>query len=354
MALLDHEGTRIAKSKHAEALPLFVARKTFAWLVAEPNPLSLDGRLFPGLPDRVVSLGEVRDVLLERTCSPVTRDAVWVHLVLRSRMEGATWTVACVGMALPALAATAGWLAARYRGDVFDVHAAVLAAFAEALATIDLRAPGVLTRLRWTARRKGQEAMEESLNAPTPTAPGFWSTPPRSPWAHPDLVLARAVTDGVLSETDADLIGTTRLEDVPIADWAKAHGRALEAVYKRRERAEHRLVAYICEASQDVDTEDPTSLTVVADRKLSSVGGPESSSGRSQMVAGRQSHAGTKKAKNLGRSCRKCHPKPVFSSAGEMCPHSRETTQPTRSTEVRNATDIPLTSRPFRWPAGGQ
>lgn len=335
MALLDCETKRVAKSKRAAALPLFVASKSFEWLVEEPNPLSLDGRLFPGLPDRLVPLDEVRDILLQHTCSLATRDVVWVHLVLRSRMEGATWTVACAGMALPAMTAFARWFAARYRGDVFDVHAALLEGFIQALATVDLRRADVFTRLRFAARRAGQQAVEESLNAPIPMEDGYWSSPPRAPWAHPDLILARAVADGVLNETEADLIGTTRLEDVPLADWATARGRALKATYMKRMRAEQRLVAYIRDASRDADADDPTSLTVITDTGLASEGGRACHPRRSHMVFNRQRHADTEKSeKNLDVQCRKWAPNQVFSGAGEMRVPSRATTQPTRSAEV--------------------
>jgi hypothetical protein len=244
-----------------ERLPLDTARDTFTWLVTGPHPLSIDGRLFSGLPNRLVPLDEVRERLLRRRCPNHTHDAVWTHLVLRSRSEGATWTVACVGMALPTLAASAGWLAARYRGERADVHAAVLVGFLEALVTVEVRTPGVLSRLRWAARRAGQAALEESLDAPTPTVPNLRWAPPRSPGGHPDLVLARAVAEGVLTPTEADLIGTTRLERVPLADWARAHGAGLKTTYSTRDRAEQRLVTYLRDNTPDTD--DPVLPAVI-------------------------------------------------------------------------------------------
>ncbi|GDY59664.1 hypothetical protein SVIO_102870 [Streptomyces violaceusniger] len=104
---------------------------------------------------------------------------MWTHLVQRSRDEGATWTLACTGMALPALASASRWLAARYPGDAFDVHAEILSGFLSALADIDLNRPRVLVRLRWAAYRAGHAALAEALDAPTPVASGFHSSPPR-------------------------------------------------------------------------------------------------------------------------------------------------------------------------------
>ena len=133
MPATNQRGQQTSTSDTIDTLPLDIARDTFSWLVSGPHPLALDGRCFPGLPRRLVPLDELRDRLLQRRCPRRTRDAVWTYLVGRSRAEGATWTVACVGMALPALAASARWLAARYRGDRADVHAAVLTGFVEAL-----------------------------------------------------------------------------------------------------------------------------------------------------------------------------------------------------------------------------
>lgn len=236
---------------------LDIARDTFTWLVAGPHPVSLNGRLFPGLPDRYIPLDEVRDRLLARRCPQATRDAVWVHLVLRSRTEGATWTVAAVGVALPALTSVAAMLSDRFAGDPADVHAEVLRGFLTALSTIDLRPPRIMLRLRWAAYRSGYDALTEALSGPTPVAPGFRSTPPHAPWGHPDLVLARAVADGVLTQTEAALIGATRLDEVPVADWAAQHKLHEWAVYKTRKRAELRLAAYLRDCAIDSDPTDP-------------------------------------------------------------------------------------------------
>jgi len=236
---------------------LDVARDTFTWLVTGPGPVGLNGRLFPGLPDRHLPLDEVRDRLLARRCPQATRDAVWAHLVLRSRTQGATWTVAAVGVALPALTSVAATLSARFAGDPADVHAEVVSGFLTALATIDLRRPRIMLRLRWAAYRAGHAALVEALTEPTPVAPGFHSAPPHAPWGHPDLVLARAIADGVLTQTEAALIGATRLEDVSVADWAAQHSAGEWAVYKARKRAELRLVAYLRDSANDTDPIDP-------------------------------------------------------------------------------------------------
>lgn len=238
-------------------LPLDTARECFAWLVTGPQPLALDGRVFPGLPARMIPLDELRDRLLRRQCPKTIRDAVWAQLITRARRQGASWTLACAGMALPTLASTVSWLTARYPGDAFDVQAEVLTGFLNAVASVDVDRPHVLARLRWAAYRAGLAALYEELDAPTPLPPGFRSTPPRPPWGHPDLVLARAVREQVLTRTEADVIGSTRLEDISVSQWATDHHTTVQSVYKMRRRAERRLTDYLRqnETSQSVETD---------------------------------------------------------------------------------------------------
>ncbi|MEU6379241.1 hypothetical protein [Streptomyces sp. NPDC046909] len=250
-------------------LPLDTAQECFTYLVTGPKPLSVDCRDLLGLPNRSVALDELQRLLMRRACPRRTKDVVWAQLIRRSRSEGATWTLACVGMALPALAHTTGWLAARYPDDPFDVHAEVLVGFLNGLATIDLDRPQVLIRLKWAAYRRGFAALTEALDAPTPVAPGFRSTPPHPPWGHPDLVLARAVRAGVLTRTEADLIGSTRLGDESVTDWADGHGMTPEAVYKARSRSEHRLVAFIRDGSSATAEADPVANAAMADAAAS-------------------------------------------------------------------------------------
>jgi hypothetical protein len=250
-----------------DSMPLDAARAAFEWLVAGPHPVSVDGRLFPGLPARRVPLSELRDRLLRRRCPQALRDAVWAHLVLLARTEGGTWTVGCVGVALPALTSTAAALSARFAGDPSDIHAAVLAGFLAELATVNLRRPRIMLRLRWAAYRAGHTAVREALDAPVPSGHGFRSTTPPPPWGHPDFVLARAIAEGAITPAEAELIGATRLEGVPLADAAAERDLSYQAAKKARLRAEHRLVAYLLDSAPDTahDTAEDSAGDSAAD-----------------------------------------------------------------------------------------
>ncbi|MDQ2838481.1 MAG: hypothetical protein M3Y89_13885 [Actinomycetota bacterium] len=263
--------------------PLGVARTAFELLTAGPSPLALDTRDCPGLPDRPVPLDELRSRLLTASCPAATRDVVWRRLVTRSRTEGAAWTVACVGLALPALLRMSADMSERFAGDPSDVHAEILTAFLTALATLDLDRPGVMTRLRWAAYRGGHAALREALAAPMPCGDGYRSTEPPAPAGHPDLVLARAVAEAVITTVEADLIGATRLERHRMRDWASEHYLSYEAARKIRQRGERRLVDWLRDQARTNDGDEdggrsvrrgnPPRWTSTAARTAGSAGG---------------------------------------------------------------------------------
>ncbi|WP_234313987.1 hypothetical protein [Streptomyces sp. NBRC 109706] len=267
----------------------------------------------------MLPLDELRDRLMRRSCPKATRDAVWTELVKRARSEGATWTLACTGMALPALVSTARWLTSRYPGDPFDVQAEVLAGFIGAIATVDIDRPQVLPRLRWAAYRAGMAALFEALDAPTPVPPGFRSTPPAPPWGHPDLVLARAVREGVLTRTEADLIGSTRLEDVPVGRWAADHQVTVASAYKARQRAERHLTDYLRQPADPGDSTDP-----VADHVAAELSRPPAEQA-SQQVVNLRSRARTEQTKKVARAVSKKDSDSGLLQCGRSTPDRPET-----------------------------
>jgi hypothetical protein len=93
--------------------PLDAAERAFVLLAEAPTHVPFDARGFGGLPDRIVSLDEVRRPVLTAGTSAQVRDAVWRELVVRARRDGSAWRVAAVGMAMPGLRRQAGLLARR-------------------------------------------------------------------------------------------------------------------------------------------------------------------------------------------------------------------------------------------------
>ncbi|WP_410630970.1 sigma-70 family RNA polymerase sigma factor [Amycolatopsis sp. cmx-4-83] len=228
------------------------ARTAFAWLVTGPHPVAIDGRTVRGLPPRLVPLDEVGKLTIAKGCPQQTRDAVWTALVTRSRAEGGTWTVACVGLALPVLLPVAAKLTNRFRGEVHDIHAAVLTGFLEALADVDLTRPAILVRLRWAAYRAGHRALREALDAAAPVADlGARAPGPEHTGGHPDFVLLAAVEAGVLTAAEATLIGETRFGELSLADAAQARGQTYKATQQARHRAERKLAEYLSDDEAD-------------------------------------------------------------------------------------------------------
>ena len=234
---------------------LHSARVQVAQVASGPHPVQVDGTEYAGLPNRPLGLLELRRRLLARSCPLATRDAVWAHVVRRSRTEGPVWQAACLGLGLPMVTWVAIRLSSRFADDPSDVHAAVLTGFLTGLAHIDLDRPGIAVRLRWAAYRAGRRAVREALHAPQPVADDL---PPAASQGHPELVLAGAVARGVLRERGAELIAATRLGEQSLAELAAAAGVTYKALHQARRRAEHRLAQSLTQP-EDTDLETASS-----------------------------------------------------------------------------------------------
>src|SRR4051794_28227104 len=146
--------------------PLGAVARAFDLLTCPPVPLAFDARGLPALPQRVLPLNELRDLLTTDTTPKPIRDLVWRGLVARSRRDGPAWVVAAAGIALPGLRVQAGRIAARWRGDTLDLDAELLAGFVERLATIDIDAPRICGRLidaGARAAKRSRLAEEETM-----------------------------------------------------------------------------------------------------------------------------------------------------------------------------------------------
>lgn len=250
--------------------PLDVAEVTFRLLTTGPEPLSIDGaQIGLGLPARRIPLHELAAILMHPSCSFAASDTVWRLLIDRARTGGPAWVVGAVGVALPGLRAAARRLACAYTGDV---QAEVLVGFLTTLRQVKPGRPRVVQRLCSAAlvtARAALRASEPARADVTSNPPG--STPPPVPAGHPDFVLARAVAVGVITAAEADLIGATRLEDVPLADYGQRHGKSYAAIRQARCRAEARLVAAIRAgelSDTDADVIAEATTTVVIDPDL--------------------------------------------------------------------------------------
>ena len=243
---------------HGDA-PLDVAETTFRLLTTGPGSLSVDGAVLGhGLPRRSIVLRELASILMHPSCDFAASDVAWRLLVDQARTAGPAWVIGAVGVALPGLRSASWRLNRTFTGDV---QAELLAAFITTLTCLNIAEPRVAQRLCSTALVAARARLRavEPARAEVVTH-ALASAPPPAPGGHPDFVLARAVAVGVISAFEAELIGATRLEDIPIAEYAVRVGVSRWAAYKTRARAEERLVAAMTAGSLDDVT-----ATVVAE-----------------------------------------------------------------------------------------
>jgi hypothetical protein len=209
-----------------------------------PQPLSVDGReLGHGLPRRPIALHELAAILMHPACSYAASDTAWRLLVRMARTGDPSWRAGAVGVAMPGLRFKAYLLGKLSTGDV---QAAIVEHFLRALGTVDVAKPGVVNNLLNDAFSKARAGLrtEEPASSGVPNhAPG--TVLPPAPYGHPDLVLAKAVTAGVISAQDAELIGATYLEDVSLTAYAQQTQQSRWSLYRRRTEAVARLKAAI-------------------------------------------------------------------------------------------------------------
>lgn len=132
-----------------------------------------------------------------------------------------------MGVALPGLRQAAARLLRSTGND--DTDAELLAGFLTALATIDAGEGRVAARLcnaAYIAARAAVRRAEAARDRRVGTAPSS-SRLPEVVWDHPDLVLARAVRQGVISAREAAVIGATAWSRSPWPPTRPGSGRRM-------------------------------------------------------------------------------------------------------------------------------
>lgn len=223
--------------------PLDAAQRAFELLTSPPAPLAFDCRAVDGLPDRLVPLDELRDLLLRDATPRAVRDALWQRVVARARHDGPAWVLAAVGLAIPGLRNRAGRLAAGWHGETADLDAELLAGFLEHLPRVDVDAPNICGRLIDAGARAARRARQCARDNDTIRVHEAWGPPPPRPWDHPDWVLTRALRSAVIDPEECLLISATRLDDVPLRVVADELGISVELAATWRKAGERRLVA---------------------------------------------------------------------------------------------------------------
>ncbi len=229
-----------------EALPFDQVDTVFRLLTTGPQPLSLDGRQVGyGLPTRQIPLDELRARLLHPSTSFAARDAAMAVLLAQAKAEGGAAVVGLVGVLLPGLRHAASPMIRACPRNRADLEAEMLAGLLEAIRVLPADEDRVAGRLLRWALFAGLRMVERNAVQSRREVAVWTSAEPPRPASHPDLVLADAVADGVLTAVEAELVGETRLGGVPLGELADRWGISYQAAKKRRQRAEARLVRWL-------------------------------------------------------------------------------------------------------------
>ena len=230
--------------------PLDAVDAAFAALTTGPQPMLLDLKPFregTDLPTGRISLPALRRWLLKHPRSYEARDAVWVELIRRARLNGPAWVITATALAMPSLRRYAGQLRRGWSGEAYDLDAEILTGFLTALRDrVDLAQPAPyasLCRAAWRAghelhQRDGAEAIplpEEILEHVT------GPRTPKRPWGHPDLLVRRAVELGIVDACDEQPYIDLRLGNRSIEPIAARLGLQVDTLRRRVERIDARI-----------------------------------------------------------------------------------------------------------------
>jgi hypothetical protein len=198
------------------------------------------------LPAGEVPLPALRDWLMAHPSAYAVRDAVWRELIRRARHGEPEWVIAAVGMAMPALVAMAGTLAAGYRGDPADIDAEILTGFLEGLrTTVDPAQDAPHASLCFAAWRAGREqrmTQQEHLPVADIEHAAAESRLPRPPYGHVDLLVYRAEALGLIDVEDVEPYIDIRLgRRIPSQLVAAKLGIDHDTLRMRLNRADTRL-----------------------------------------------------------------------------------------------------------------
>jgi hypothetical protein len=210
-----------------------------------PRVRTVEGRL---------PLSMVRSILGDPATPVPQADVIWRTLVGRARADGGVWLLAAVGCALPRIRSGI-WHATRNRAvDRDEAAQAALAAFTEAVLTLDpLPYVEVLDELVRYARNAAQRVADHVKRDRLTLRPLPSSTPPPAPCGHVDFVLADLVHDGVITRDEADLIGRHRIEGTSLRRLAASRGTYPMRLCRQLQAAETRVIAALTEPPEDHD-----------------------------------------------------------------------------------------------------
>ncbi|MCH7229915.1 hypothetical protein L0U85_03435 [Glycomyces sp. L485] len=213
------------------------------------GPMPLRDHHGPGTPDSATAPRRFRRWLLDDTAPLPVRDQVWAELILNVREadDAEQLNLVLLGLAVPGLRRAVNRAKLQSPGtERADLEAEAISGFLAAIGTVDFTRRAICSQLCQAAHtaaralgrsnRRQRHEPEEALLLEEPEHLGV---------GHVDLVLANAVTAGVIDHAEAQLIGATRLDGEYLTAIATRTGDTSLAVGLQRRRAEQRLTAWL-------------------------------------------------------------------------------------------------------------
>jgi predicted DNA-binding protein (UPF0251 family) len=233
---------------HDLETPLEILKSAFSRLREKPEEMTLRLPPVPAGPvDRVMDLERIIEVVSDRGSDPVVRALVWQQVMRKARMKRGDWLLIAAGLAYPKLVHKSQRLAAQFPGDTQEDQADLIAAFFQAVSEIDLESTEIYD-LGATAVWRAFNTVRRDRRRTLKTRAGVLDDGDviQAPHvANPDILLARAVRSGVLTEKEAEYIGRSHLEGADADEIAAWAGISRSSFFRYRAAAEHRLVEAI-------------------------------------------------------------------------------------------------------------
>lgn len=226
---------------------LDLVEQQFLELSTRPSPVAIDGESLHGaLPQRPIPIGELRVTLLKHACRQV-KDIVWAQLVRLKQTHADPWTIAAAGMMIPGLKRLATRFRPSFPGDPRDLDSEILEAFLHALGSADPNRPGLSTHLYGAALRRAHQACKQERRQACEHL-DFDDTTECPCAGNPDLALAQAVLDGVVTISQANLVCGVHLDCARRGEVARRLGIGRDRARRELATARRGLSAYLIAA----------------------------------------------------------------------------------------------------------
>lgn len=151
-----------------------------------------------GVPEKVITAGEARRLIRDRSTPATTRDAVWAMLVRLVQADPKYWEPTVLWVALTHLRGIANRLYWTWKTDKSEIRSEVLLGFIETIRVADPDRPGIGTHLWWSTFRRAREAC--------------WRATREVASEHAELIASqqRSQEDVAFAPTNSDIDGSCR------------------------------------------------------------------------------------------------------------------------------------------------